>query len=89
MKKWFESNTECPAGCGCRCGDILSSLDEDKEETNSRLRSGRKNGGNGQGPTTEKSDSSRTNDSDGNDTESDLYDDDDDDDDDDMLTYDA
>jgi hypothetical protein len=22
IKKWFEVNSECPSGCGCRCGDL-------------------------------------------------------------------
>jgi hypothetical protein len=24
LKRWFEQSSECPAGCGCQCGESLS-----------------------------------------------------------------
>lgn len=58
MKKWFETNAECPTGCGCRCGDLGFQDEEDGVyDSSGEHKHGKKPS---RGQSAAKSDSSRT-----------------------------
>lgn len=83
VKEWFETNRDCPTGCGCRCGDLdlMLSHKHDKEDVKKKKVTGDGKSDVVDGEELKVGNEDSSNDDDGDDSDGSGNQDDDDDDD--------